>query len=142
MAVRTIGSPLRFTSRPMVLPILLFVLLPSCTSRPVSIRPQVPALTRMDELRPRWDSQSAPASLSAISFSAVSSSGTLSRASARHINTTPSSEDKSYSCIKASSTPCSCLRALTREMRSRAAVSTRSLEAASSFTESSNCPTN
>ncbi len=53
IAVRTTGSPLRLISRPNIVPRLLRVFSDKATSLPVSIRPQVPALTRMEELLPR-----------------------------------------------------------------------------------------
>ena len=71
--------------------------------RPVSIRPQVEALTNSDWLSPRWLAQSPARSLSAISRSAVSSSGMRNKASARHIRITPSCDDRSYCRRKASS---------------------------------------
>ena len=131
MAVRTIGSPLRLISRPSVDRKFLCALSDNATSFPVSISPQVEALTSTDELLPRCDSQSASPSLSAISFSAVSSSGMRSNASARHIRTTPSSEERSYSCMKASSKPCSALRARTEPTSAQARWLTRSSDSGS-----------
>ena len=60
------------------------------TIRPVSSNAQVEALTNSDSLVPRCACQSAFASLSAISRSAVAASGMRSSASARHISTMPS----------------------------------------------------
>ena len=79
---------------------------PSSTKRPVSMRPQAEALTNSDSDWPIWRSQCLPPILSAMSLSAVSSSGMRSSASARHISTTPSSEESEYSCMKASMPPC------------------------------------
>ena len=126
IAVRTMGSPLRFTRRFNAILKLPCVPADKATSFPVSIKPQVEAFTNTEELLPRCDSQSASPSLSAISFSAVSSSGIRNRASARHINTTPSSEERSYSCMNASSTPCSAFRLRTEATRLQARSFTRS----------------
>ena len=141
IAARITGSPLRLTILPRVLAMLFCAPSPRDISLPVSIRPQVDALTKIDELWPRCDSQSALDSLSAISFSAVSESGMRSSASARHMRTTPSSEDRSYSCMNASSAPWSCLRALTRLTSVRAARSTLPTASSSRVASASSCPT-
>ncbi len=104
-ARRITGSPTRPTRR----------LKAPCTSRlvssarstrwPVSIRPQVEALTSTDSDWPTWRFQSASPSLSRISASAVSWSGMRSSASATHISSTPSSLPRSYWRMKDSTTP-------------------------------------
>ena len=121
-APRTTGSELPDNSRPKAAAGPRVVELSSWISLPVSIRPQVEALTNTRSLLPRWAAQSASRSLSAISASAVSWSGMRSSDSARHISSTPSSEDKSYSCIRASSDDWSRLRARTPRTSSPAAA--------------------
>ena len=59
-------------------------------SLPVSISPQVEALTNRLSEPPRWLAQSAEPIFSAISRSRVSASGVRSSASARHISARPS----------------------------------------------------
>ena len=93
------------------------------TILPVSIRPQVEALTNRLSLPPRWLAQSAEPIFSAISLSRVSSSGVRSRASARHISARPSRVPRLNSCRKLSTTPC--LRTLRRAPRTRASASAR-----------------
>ena len=85
--------------------------------RPVSIRPQVEALTSSELDWPTCESQSASPSLSRISLSAVAWSGMRSRASATHISSTPSSEDRSYSRMKASTMAGSAARTRVRSTR-------------------------
>ena len=75
-AWRTNGSPARAISRFNEPP-------PSPTSARPTTSPHVAELTSADEERPAWDRQSASPSLSAISRSAVSGSGTRRNASAR-----------------------------------------------------------
>ena len=80
---------------------------------PVSIKPHVEALTNVESLLPMCDFQSPSSNLSLISFSAVPLSGILSKASAIHISTIPSLDDKSYSFIKASTPSISLIWLLT-----------------------------
>ena len=96
IAVRTTGSPMRPTTRDIALDGAATSPGSSRTMRPVSISPQVEALTNSDWLSPRWLAQSPALSLSAIRRSAVSSSGMRSSASARHIRMTPSCDERSY----------------------------------------------
>ena len=113
-ARRITGSPTRPSRR----------LKAPCTSRlvssarstrwPVSIRPQVEALTSTESDWPMCFFQSASPSLSRISLSAVSWSGMRSSASATHISSTPSSLPRSYWRMKASIAPWSWARARTR----------------------------
>ena len=100
---RISGSPPRAISRVSAADRLFSLLV--AVSRPVSIRPQVAALTNSDGLRPRWACQSPPPILSRISASRVSSSGMRSSASARHISATPSWLDSAYSWISPSTPP-------------------------------------
>ena len=93
-AVRITGSPRRRTA-PRRVPARPGLL--SSSTRPVSISAQVEALTRLEELSPRWRPQSEGAILSSISASMVARSGTRSIASARHIRATPSRVDRPYS---------------------------------------------
>ena len=101
---------------------------PSLTTRPVSIRPKVEALTRRLSEAPRCFSQRPPPIFSAISRSAVSASGMRSSASARHIRMMPSSEESAYWCMKASTPPCSwrLARAAVTRRDARSATSRRS----------------
>ena len=69
------------------------------------------------------------ASLSAMSLSAVSLSGMRSRASATHINSTPSSLERSYWRMKDSTAVCRSAFARTRATSSVARASTRSRSA-------------
>ena len=69
---------------------------------PVSISPQVEALTNKDSDLPECADQSPVASCSAISRSAVASSGIRSSASAMHMSAIPSWFDSPNSCRKAS----------------------------------------
>src|SRR5579859_729435 len=92
----------------------------SVTSLPVSIRPQVDTLTNNDSLWPRCFFQLASPSLSRISLSAVPLSGIRSSASATHISSTPSSEDRSYWRMKDSTALWSLARRRTRDTRSAA----------------------
>ena len=94
-AVRTTGSPRRFTTPWMALTT------PTSSSGastlPVSIRAQVEALTS-DELDwPRWEPQRPGVILSSIRASTVSASGTRKSASARHMSATPSLVERPYS---------------------------------------------
>ena len=93
-AWRITGSPERVTRR-FRMPFRSLLVASICMMRPVSISAQVEALTNMESLSPKCRSKSASRSLSLISMLAVSGSGMRSRASARHINTTPSFEDSS-----------------------------------------------
>ena len=129
-ARRITGSPTRPTRR----------LKAPCASRrvssarstrwPVSISPQVEALTSTESERPMCRFQSASPSLSRISRSAVSSSGMRSSASATHISSTPSSLPRSYWRMKASIAPWSAARARTRRTRSVAVACTAARSAA------------
>ena len=123
-ARRTTGSPTRPTRRLNALGASARVASFICTSLPVSIRPQVEALTSTESLPPRCFSQSASASLSRISLSAVSWSGMRSSASATHISSTPSSLPRSYWRMKASMAPWSLARTRTRPTRSAASACT------------------
>ena len=87
------------------------------TSLPVSIRPQVEALTNRLSDWPRWDDQSAEPIFSAIRRSRVSSSGVRRRASARHIRARPSRVPSENSCRKLSTTPCFLTLARARSTR-------------------------
>ena len=69
-----------------------------CVSLPVSMSPQVDALTSIDGLCPRCLCQSPRDSLSRISRSAVAASGMRSNASATHMSRTPSWVARSYCC--------------------------------------------
>ncbi len=106
-ALRMTGSPERATSRPSTPPRSASLLSFSRSTRPVSISAQVEALTNQEWLWPRCRSHLAEPILSLISRSAVSASGMRNSASARHISTTPSSLDSSYSSMKASMPPSS-----------------------------------
>ena len=123
-ATRMVGSPTRVTSRRIAPPKSLRVP-SSLTIWPVSIRPQVEALTSSDSLRPRCLRQFASPSLSRISLSVVIVSGMRSSASATHISSTPSSLDRSYWRMKDSTTLWSFARERTR-LTSAAARSTTS----------------
>ena len=85
---RISGSPPRPTMRRSAAPRPTSLCV--ATSRPVSNRPQVAALTNSDGLLPRCDCQLPPLILSRISASRVAASGMRSSASARHIRATPS----------------------------------------------------
>ena len=91
------------------------------TSLPVSIRPQVEALTNRLSDWPKCDAQSAVPIFSAISRSRVSSSGVRSRASARHISASPSRVPRENSLRKLSTTPLR--REAARAPRTRLAAS-------------------
>ena len=90
-AWRTNGSPARDRRR------LSGPASPSPTSARPTTRPQVAELTSFDADRPVCARQSASPSLSAISRSAVSGSGTRRNASARLSSATPSDELRRYS---------------------------------------------
>ena len=93
-AVRITGSPsLRTNARS----VLATPCSPSSSTRPVSARAQVEALTKMELEEPEWADQSCGAILSRIRSSTVSASGTRNSASARHISATPSWVDRPYS---------------------------------------------
>ena len=93
-AWRMTGSPTRETRRFSVPP--RFFSSPSrWTMRPVSISAQVPALTKVLCEAPSRLAHSVLPILSRISRSTVSVSGMRSSASAMHISTTPSREDRS-----------------------------------------------
>ena len=85
---------------------------------PVSISPQVAALTNTDGLWPRCARQSPPDSLSRIRASRVAESGMRNSASARHINATPSWLESEYSWISPSTPPVR-ERDFSRRMRTR-----------------------
>ncbi len=123
-ASRITGSPTRPTRRLKALWTSRRVSSARSTRWPVSIRPQVEALTSTESDRPMWRFQSASPSLSRISLSAVSSSGMRSSASATHISSTPSSLPRSYWRMKASIAPCWRARARTRATRSVAVACT------------------
>src|SRR5690606_11765945 len=130
-ARRTTGSPTRPTRRLNAPGTSWRVMSLRLTRRPVSISPQVEALTSTDSLWPRCFSQSASPSLSRISLSAVSWSGMRSSASATHISSTPSSLPRSYWRMKASIAPWWAARARTRRTRSVARASTSAWRAGS-----------
>ena len=110
-ASRTTGSPARRARAPNQPPGLPRSAAGSSTRRPVSISAQVEALTNREPDRPACAAQSPPARRSAINWSAVSSSGTRSSDSARHISAMPSGLDSPNSCRKASSVERSASRA-------------------------------
>ena len=124
MAARITGSPERASRRFITCVQSTRLSGSSPTSRPVSIKAQVEALTNSDSLRPTCASQSAPPILSRIRRSAVAASGMRSSASARHISTMPSRELSAYSCRNASRPP-GLGRARTECTRRRAARSMR-----------------
>ena len=101
--LRTIGSPPRLTMRrsAALRPLSLCV----ATSRPVSSRPQVAALTNSDGLCPRCCCQLPWPILSRMSASRVAASGMRSSASARHISATPSFDDSANSCSRPCTRP-------------------------------------
>ena len=119
------GSPSLLAMRPSQPPTSAKSVGVTLTSLPVSIIPQVPALTSIESLSPRCFFQSPCANLSLISLSAVIASGMRSSASATHISSTPSCEPRSY-CVRKD-----CMPALARcRFRTdctslRAVVSTR-----------------
>ena len=119
-ARRMAGSPARPTKRRKAPMALRRVSSARLTMRPVSIRPQVEAFTSTELDWPMWRSQSASPSLSRISLSAVARSGMRSRASATHISSTPSSLDRSYWRMKASTMPGSAARMRVRPTRATA----------------------
>jgi len=102
MAWRITGSPRRLTKRLSKLLGVPSIFLSSLTILPVSIRPQVDALTSTESLLLMCSSHLAPESLSSISASAVAASGIRSSASAKHIRIMPSCVSKLYCCRKAS----------------------------------------
>ncbi len=117
-----IGSPLRAIRR------LSAAANPSSgideVSRPVTISPQVAALTKSERSAPRCAFQLPRETLSRISASRVPVSGMRNSASARHIRATPSSLDSEYSWIRLSTPPlprCARVRSTSR----RATLATR-----------------
>jgi hypothetical protein len=94
-AVRTTGSPSRPTVRPRTARQLSLRSCAPSSTLPVSSSEKVAALTNAEPETPSFSDQSGPASLSAISSSAVCASGMRSSASARHIIAMPSSEPRS-----------------------------------------------
>ena len=117
IALRITGSPPRASSRVSAAPSPSSV--SAATSRPVTSRPQVAALTKSGAPWPRCARQSPRATLSRMSASRVASSGMRSSASARHISATPSGEESAYSWTSAS-TPIARGRARSRATRSAA----------------------
>jgi hypothetical protein len=105
-AWRITGSPSRAVMRFRKPPRSLFASSSTSTSRPVSISPQVEALTNRLSDWPRWLPQSAEPIFSAISRSRVSASGVRSSASARHISASPSRVPSENCWRKLSTTPC------------------------------------
>ena len=101
-AWRMTGSLVRVTSFFQMPSKSHFAASSSFTTRPVSIRAQVEALTKIESDLLRWRDQSPLPILSRMSLSAVAASGTRRSDSARHIRTTPSSLDSAYSWVKAS----------------------------------------
>ena len=140
-AVRTSGSPSRAVSRARKVSGSPSSSAAGCTRRPVSMKPQVDALTNSDSVAPRWRAQSPAASLSAISLSAVSLSGIRSSASARHIRITPSREARSYSCRNASMPPRPAARCRTACTSARARRKTSAESAAESSARASSSVT-
>ncbi len=120
IATRTTGSPARATTRSYQLAGSLADSASICVSLPVSISPQVDALTSSDGLCPRCFCQSPRESLSRISRSAVSASGMRNSASATHISSTPSCVDKSYCCRNDSMPALPACRARTASTQPRA----------------------
>ena len=112
IAVRISGSPARLAIFPRYCAGVFVTVVSSCRTSPVNIKPHVEALTNSESLAPKWSFHRAEVTLSAISRSAVSASGMRSNASAMHISNTPSCDDKSYCCKKASIPPsrADCLR--------------------------------
>ncbi len=104
-AVRITGSPSRPISLLMAAPGVRLLKSPRWTNRPVNISAQVEALTKSELLWPMCSSQSPVPSWSLIRLSAVWPSGIRSRASARHMRTTPSSLEREYSWRSASIPP-------------------------------------
>ena len=135
-AWRRTGSPRRCSSRVSHAPGSASCSRFARTTRPVSISPQVDALTRSEPLRPRWRDHSPALSLSRISRSAVSASGIRSNASARHISMMPSRVLSWYSCRNAStpswSPPARRTRPASSSARARMRALVRSSTAASS----------
>ena len=119
-ARRITGSPTRPTRRLNALWTSRLVSSARSTRCPVSISPQVEALTSTESDWPMWRRQSASPSLSRISLSAVSGSGMRSSASATHISSTPSSLPRSYWRMNASIAPWCWARLRTRRTRSAA----------------------
>src|SRR5699024_12628301 len=73
--------------------------------RSVIIRPHVVAFVNRELLCPLCSDQFPKPILSLIKASRVAWSGTLNKASAKHIKATPSSVDKEYSCNKFCTSP-------------------------------------
>ena len=94
IAWRITGSPVRATSRLNVPPMFLSSF-SSLTMRPVSINAQVPALTKVLCEAPSRFSHSVLPILSRISRSIVSVSGMRNSASAMHMRTIPSRDERS-----------------------------------------------
>ena len=107
-AARITGSPTRPASRRMKPGRSRLAVSSASTSWPVSIRPQVEALTNTLSDWPRWLAQSALPIFSAIKESRVPASGVRRSASARHISASPSRVPRLNSCRKLSTTPCRC----------------------------------
>ena len=139
-AWRITGSPLRATSRRST-PARSAPSWSSAMTRPVSMRAQVEALTNRESLLPRCLRQSASASLSLIKRVAVSASGMRRRASARHMRTTPSGLESSYSWRKASNPPCPTRAARTLRTRSPARRAMRSRISGGNSAALSKCST-
>ncbi len=95
-AARITGSPRRRTARESICPSA-----EGESTRPVSMKAKEEALTSRLSACPRWLCQSAPASLSSISLSAVAASGMRSSASARQRSATPSRVPRPNSARKA-----------------------------------------
>ena len=131
IATRTTGSPARATTRSYQLAGSLADSASICVSLPVSISPQVDALTSSDGLCPRCFCQSPRESLSRISRSAVSASGMRNSASATHISSTPSCVDRSYCCRNDSMPALPAWRARTASTQPRARALIRADAAAS-----------
>ena len=104
-AVRITGSPMVAVRRLSQLSVCWVISASRLTSWPVSIRPQVEALTNKDSDLPLWAPQLPPRIFSAIRRSAVRASGTRNRASARHIRATPSALERPNSSKNASNVP-------------------------------------
>ncbi len=137
IATRTTGSPARATTRSYQLAGSLADSASICVSLPVSIRPQVDALTSSDGLCPRCFCQSPRESLSRISRSAVSASGMRNSASATHISNTPSCVERSYCCRNDSIPALPAWRARTASTQARARAMIRAESAGSKLASGS-----
>ena len=109
-AARTTGSPSLVTRRRSTVAGSRSSLSAGRTSWPVSMSPQVEALTNSDSASPRYSDHCPVEILSAMSRSAVSASGIRNSASARHMSTTPSWDARWYCCRNASTPPRPALR--------------------------------